>query len=310
MSEFVDHPPSARIFWEEFTVRKMLITLLLVACHAGISAAGVGPSKLPTDDPPPLLANPGGGFVLPSITSTWNGGPTSLAYNNGTSSETLVSQALSIAGVQQVMSALAARGYIRRADADTGFTGTGRSTVILAFEKPGVPPAEQQPFVYVSSFAIYRQDWGGYIPVTMVMGGSASDSAGYPVYRSDPTMPPVGLVSIVNTAFTDGVAGVENEGEVYAFAYSIQPWMYDPGSPVGITFVHNEPRSDVDEAIWWAGYGDAVTKGALVGGISGGIWGAARGGAPGILPGALWGAFSGASTAAMMYQLRNPYPER
>lgn len=286
-------------------------TALLLCCSLGALAAGppvhAAPSRMPINDTP-LMGNPGPRFVAPAIFSAWNGGPTSLPYNVGSTSQSLVSHALSIAGVQQVMSEFDARGFLRRPDGDAGFTGVGRSTVIVSYQRPGVPIEEEQPFVYVSSFAIYRRDWNGFIPVTMVMGASAADSAGWPVVRPDPNMPPIGLVSIVDRSFHDGELGQQAIGDAYKAAYSIQPWMYDLGSPVGVRFLHTEIRTASAEANWWWGYGEAVTVGALTGGTSGGLWGAVRGGVPGMGSGALWGAFSGCSMAAVRYQLENPYP--
>ena len=288
--------------------RLLLVSLLFCAPLAFVknSSAQESPARYPADDEHTELGSPGPSFVVPSMYSTWIGGPTSLPYNNGASSQTLVSHALTIDGVQEVISAMLARGYVRRADGDTGFTGSGRSTVIISFEKPGVPLQEQQPFVYVSSFAIYRQDWNGFIPVTMVMGASASDSAGYPVHRNDPNMPPIGLVSIVDANFHDAVAGDEDIGDTYRLAYSIQPWMYDPNSPYGISFVHYQMRMLTEEQLWWGGLAGAVTAGALAGSISGAVWGAQRG--PYVFPSVLFGAFSGASGGAVQYQLTHRYP--
>lgn len=289
--------------------RPRFIALLL--CALGALAAGppahAAPSRVEVTYSPPL-SYPGPNIVLPALTSTWNGGPTSLPYNSGATSEQLVSHALSIAGVQQVMDALSAQGFLRRPDGDAGFTGVGRSTVIVSFQRPGVPIEEEQPFVYVSSFAIYRRDWNGFIPVTMVMGASAADSAGWPVVRPDPNMPPIGLVSIVDQSFHDSELGEQAIGDAYKAAYSIQPWVYDAGSPTGVRFLHTETRTTSAEANWWWDYGEAVTMGAINGSAWGGLWGASRGGVPGMGSGALWGAFSGASTAAIRYQLENPYP--
>jgi hypothetical protein len=289
--------------------RPLFAALLLcsLGAFAACPPAHAAPSRMPVADIPEL-SYPGPAFVLPAITSTWGGGPTSLPYNSGATSPQLVSHALSIAGVQQVMTELGERGFVRRADGDIGFTGVGRSTVIISFEKPGVPIQEEQPFVYVSSFAMYRRDWNGFIPVTMVMGASASDSAGFPVCRPDPAMPPVGLVSIVTQSFNDGELGQQTVGDMYRLAYSIQPWVYDSKSPTGVTFLRNEVRTTSAEMTWWQGYGEAVTMGAIQGSTLGGLWGAARGGIPGMGTGAAWGAFSGASTAAIQYQLQNPYP--
>ncbi|HTK31401.1 MAG TPA: hypothetical protein VL332_05510 [Candidatus Saccharimonadaceae bacterium] len=277
---------------------KLGVVGLTLALYAGAAHAAV--ARIGVDNPPPL--DHSAVAPLPYITSAWGGGPNSLSYNVMFDPATIVNQARALAGVDIVIQEFLSRGYIRRADHDTAFTGTGRSVAILSFQRPGVDMGVEQPFIIVESRAIFRQDENGWLPATMIIGGLAKDSSGVPVREDLPGEPPVAVVAIAGQSFTDPQLGVMDLGHAYLAAYSMQEW-----ANVSAVSSH-QGRKTNEEKLWWDGYLEEGTMSAIAGGGIGGVIGLCTTGPGGFPAGVGWGAFSGFTEGVLHYMFTHPYP--
>lgn len=276
---------------------RTLIFLLLVLLGPG--KVWAGPSRMPAEH---VKDTPGPS----SAASPWPGGPSSLPYNMPADWRSLRDRALALPGVNEMIIAFQARGYVRRADRDTAYTQFGRSGAVLSFEIPGVPIDVRQPVVIVHSQAVHIVEAGGWFPITVVGGMVAKDSVvgldHVPVLDRSLGSEPMLVIQRLQTSA--GIISTEDAGAPYKAYYTMRELSDDPIGAIR-RFL---PTVSQQTAQWWYGLCDRVERGAMAGLISGGLVGTA-GGARGMGRGMLWGTLAGGISEAANYIFEHYYDD-
>lgn len=276
----------------------LVIAAVLISPETALSQRRL-PQRIPAEVPPPES------FVPPRMDSPWQGGIASLPYNVPVTWQALRSHALGLGGVNEMIAAFQARGYVRRPDLDTAYTHLGRSGVILGFEIPGAPVQERQPVVIVHSQAAYVAELRGWFPVTVVGGMVARDSVvqdsiHVPVLDRSAGSDPMLVIQRVESG--GGPLGTEDMGTPFKAYYTMRECAENPVNAIR----HFIPTVSEQTASWWYGLCDRVESGILQGMMGGGAIGAA-GGSRGMARGIGWGMLGGALSEATGYIIDHPY---
>lgn len=254
---------------------------------------------MPSGDEPPSAGS--------NLTSPWQGGPCSLPYNIDLTEPQVRDHALQMTGVIEAMNSFQARGYIRRADFDTFYTGTGYSGLVLGYEKPGVPVLEKQPVIVIQTQAISFAG-EGWFPATTIGGFLAADSVindtlTIPIVDKSLADKPMLVYQQVELAGVGAPIGVESfDGKAGFYAYSARE-VYNAAQHARRYL----PKQSPEAAEWWYGLGNAMAAGAYGGIVLGGLNGSLAGLA-GVPPGMALGFLQGTVGGATGYVATHPFP--
>ena len=248
-----------------------------------------------TGSGPPPLEEWDAGIAVGAPLSSWHGTQQSLPYGPGLSSSYVVSAALAMAQVQKAIDALAALGYVRRADLDVGYSQEGSATAVVSFQFPGVDPRDRQPYILI----VTRED--SYRVFTQVM--ATATATGPDDTPAHDELAPTACNFFVDRATEDGerVILASESGPLNPVVWSTA---YDIKNGTAFPSAQTQHFMSVASECWRNNMRTLARNMA-----TGAAW-AAIGGARGGPQGAAWGAAVGAGAAAhaWFYDGASPCP--
>lgn len=175
-----------------------------------------------------------------------SGGPNTLPYGHAAGwVPELATHAQSMPAVQCAMQRMQERGYVRRPDLDAGMALGNYATVVLGYEKPGVPGYEAYPVITVTTQPFYVSGSLRWVPTTQVACGIFRDSSGVLVpthtpFDSATVITATGGASAIPTgALESAIAGMEagaGSDIAWRWAYTTHDaWAHPPTFSVSIS---------------------------------------------------------------------------